>query len=385
MDVPAFRYSQGGRTVYALAPTVADMLALIPPRESPEVIEDANRRLFPAHGQNFGDYVWNTPDWVSGALMLGVAAADIDYTPARGSTAYGHATIEPGASTLRLFDGQHRRFGIQYVLERERTAIDMMKRTGVDLDIAAEKEARIAVILADTVPIIMYVEDDLDALRQMYADISHVRVPDPITSARFDGRNPLNTAARLLSEHHGLLVGRVDMERNTIGQKADALMTLNQLSATLGVLFYGIGVRRGFTPDADPAQVVNRGSDFFDDLVTSSATLKGIVEGTASPVDARQRGDLPVNVTMIKVIAAVWRELVIVQQRDRSDVVEFLRSLPQGPAITGVWVASGIMPATTQRATPNARAQEVRTAVAKAVEYYSTPQLVQSTPTPVTA
>jgi DGQHR domain-containing protein len=365
VSLPCVRYQQGGRTVFVTAPTLKEILAVLPPREDPDVISDTNRRMTPAHGKGFGDYVWATEDWISGALMAGVDEGNMEFHPGRGGGSYGTVEIADGAN-IRLFDGQHRRYGLQYAIEREIASAEIMVREGTGVEEAETRLKRADALMAESIPVIFYEETDILALRQMYSDISHVRVPDAITTAVFDTRNPFNVSARTLAETHPLLVGRIDSERNALGAKASQLLTLNQLSKLLQILFYGITVRR-ITPGSEPevSTIIERGTAFFDDLVSMSDTMKAIEQGTQTVVDARERGDLTVNVTTMKIIAGAWRELVAVKQAEREEVAEYFSSVPQVPTADkeAVWVRAGVLAPTTEKRAPYARTHEVSTAV----------------------
>lgn len=370
-EIPAAKYTQGGRDAYAAIPTVAESILMIPLRDDPEVISDANRRLFPNHGKGFGEYVWNTQDWVSGPFMVG--ASSVEFRSAHRNSPVGTLVI-PDDAVLHLFDGQHRRYGLQWVLEREAAAAEALAHAG-DADTANEKTARINAIMAQTIPVVFYVEENIEHLRQMYSDISHVRTPDAITTTRFDSRNPFNVAARALSETHALLVDRVDEDRNTLTGKSDNLLTLNQLASILTILYYGPGRRIPNVGLPEPSEVARRGQEFLDDILASSESLRRISTNADDVASARERGDLLVNVTMLKIIAAVWRDLVTVKAQSHEDVREYLSTLPAigtNMAPDAVWVRAGVLPAETdRRVTPLARSQEIRQAVTLALEDYA--------------
>lgn len=385
IEIPAVRFNQGGRTVYAASPTIAQLLDIVPIRQNTGVIEDANRRLFESHAKAFGDYILVTEDWVSGALMLGCPPSELEWSPGGRAGTYGKVRLANGIrEQVKLFDGQHRRYGLAVAVQREMMDLEAMEATmseapdpeQVEADISERKE-RLDTLLGETIPIIIYEENDLVELQQMFADISHVRVPDPITVARFDRRNPFNLAAYQLANDHPALKDRVEMERNTLTPQSNKLITLNQLGSVLAVLFRGIGARnRAVEIDSDNERaskvIYDRGKQFFDDISESSEALRAVAHGSIEPLDARQKGSLTTNVTMLKVFAGIWHDLVITQNEDRGKVVRYMATLPEYAKDVdknAVWARAGVINPD-KPGTPNARAGELREAVKLAKEEF---------------
>lgn len=337
-DFATIKYEQGGRDVYAAATRIGDIIAMLAEREDPEVIADANRRLFPAHASEFGEYLWETDDWLSGPLMVGISAAD--FRSARGSGRSGTLTV-PDDATRHLFDGQHRVHGMRRKLQREQDTLAAMVAADSNEEDIAWRAGHIKALLESVIPTVFYVEPDIDALRQMYSDISHVRPPDAITSARFDRRNPFNVAARALAESHVLLTGRVDMERNTLPAKAEGLVTLNQLASILQICWYG-STRRHPASEPDPAEVADRGELFLDALLRISPTLKRIADEDTTPLDAREGNILMASVTMLKVLANIWHDLVFVQNQPAIRVLDYMTELPERVEPDTVWEEAGM-------------------------------------------
>lgn len=372
MELQAVKFAQGGREAYAMSVSIADLLALIPERLDPNVIKDANRRLYAPHGKAFGEYVWGTTDWTCGAIMVGSPEDVVRFRPTRGGSNLGTVEIDDGeVSHLKLIDGQHRRYGLGEMVARERAFADALERGG-DERAAREKRERLDTILNDSITVMLYVEDDMDALRQMFADISNVRPPDPITVVRFDRRNPFHVAAARLSDSHPLLMGRVEMERNTLTSKSNALLTLNQLSAVLRVLVAGVSGRVRAAIDVDADTIYDRGRAFFDDLLTASETVREIAEGEVQPIDLRDRGVLTINVTILKILAGVWRELTVIRDQNHEDVSRFIASMPEVPTAEETpFTRAGVLPRAEGKATPIARAQEMRAAVDEMVKEFA--------------
>lgn len=373
LTVPGHRVMQGERELYVLTPTIGELLRIIPERANPDVVQDANRRLYMPHGQSFGDYLLHQSNWVSGAFMAGVTRSAIE-----GGRTGNRVTIflDDLPVNVKLFDGQHRRYGIEYALRRCAEEIDnMIARLGVADDEEAlraeiaEKQAWAEKLLSETIVLLLYVEDDIAALQQMFADVSKVRIPDANTKTVFDRADPFNVVALELATTHPVLKGRVEMQRPNLSRNSAAILSINQVATVLRTLFGGVSGRITEPPTA--LAVKERGTEFFDDLVSSYATFKSLIEGKAQMPDVRERGELPTNSTIIRVIAAIWRELHVVDEKPRKQVVDFLSTLPTLPSEEGLWVESGILPARAEKATPLGRAQEMRAAVSQAVDLFA--------------
>ena len=85
----------------------------------------------------------------------------------------------------------------------------------------------------------LYVEDDIEALRLMFADAAKTKTIERNVVARFDLRDPFNLAALWLEENSDLFVGRVEMERASVPRTSDRIIAINQLSVTLKTLEVG--------------------------------------------------------------------------------------------------------------------------------------------------
>lgn len=337
LEFDSIHFTQGGRDVYVAKTRVGDLLNLVPERDNPEVISDANRRLYPAHAREFGDYMWETPDWLSGVLMVGVTAAE--FKPGRGGSSNGRVILPDGAG-VHLFDGQHRVEGLRRRLQAETAALAAMREAEVDSLEIEDKAQHIIELNESVIPVAFYVESRLTALQQMYSDISHVKPPDAITTARFDTRDAFNVSARALSESHPLLSGRVEMERNTVSAKSEKLLTLNQLSTILRICWYGSTRIRGEMPAA--ADVTERGALFFDTMTAAYPTLKSVAESKSDALSARERGDLVVGVTMLKVYAQAWHDLVFVKDEEPEKVLAYFRGIPTAVVEDSPWTRAGM-------------------------------------------
>lgn len=234
LDVPAHRFSQGGRDVYYFALDLETLDGLLPQRVEDSVVRDANRRLTPTHAKNIQRYLEEEDNWLLGAMMLGIAPDAVEFEP------YPDEQDQPenpnfGAlriltnrvNTMRIFDGQHRRRAVQDGLAELSDAND--KRSASKLE-----ELRKA-----SMTIVLYAEDNIGTLRQMFVDASKTKRIEGNTVTRFDQRDAFNLAAVWLADNSTLLQGRVEMERSSVSTSSQYLLAINQLATILKSLEVG--------------------------------------------------------------------------------------------------------------------------------------------------
>ena len=240
-QLPAHCFRQGNRDVYYFTLDLATLDGLLPQRIDDTVVKDANRRLTPRHAQDIQQYLESRPDWLLGPMLLGMAPDALEFEPYQDeagkdiSANFGELRIRTNrANTMRIFDGQHRRRAIQETLDR----------LGSDPNGAG----KLAALQEASVPIVLYAEEDLKALRQMFTDASITKRIEANVVTRFDKRDPFNLAAMHLVDESKLFRGRVEMDATTVPHGNRSLLSVNQLAQTLKVLTvggYGRRVSRG--------------------------------------------------------------------------------------------------------------------------------------------
>ncbi len=236
LRTPAHRFLQGGREVYSFTLNLATLDGLLPDRVEEEIVKDANRRLTPRHAKNIQQYLLNEPSkWVLGAMLLGIAPDALEFVPYtdendESTESIGELRIiSERKNTMRIFDGQHRRRAIADALT------DLQGDVGRASDLLALQNA--------SLPVVLYAENDIGELRQMFADASKTKPIESNTVTRFDARDAFNLAAMWLSENSNLFAGRVEMERTTVRRTSEYLITINQLSKALKTLAVGYSGR----------------------------------------------------------------------------------------------------------------------------------------------
>ena len=226
VPIPAHRFRQGGRVVYYFSLDLATLDGLLPQRVDDAVIREANRRLTPSHAKNIQKYLEERDDWLLGAMLLGVANDALDfesYEDENGklySENFGQLRFRTRRlNTMRIFDGQHRRRAIQdtfTVLENDRQRAD-----------------KLAALEKSSVPIVLYAEEDITALRQMFADASKTKRIEGNVVTQFDRRDAFNMAAKHVAEKSRLFGGRVELDRTTVARTSQRLLSINQLADIL--------------------------------------------------------------------------------------------------------------------------------------------------------
>lgn len=231
--IPAHRFQQGGRDVYYFTLDIATLDGMLPNRVDENVIKQANRRLTPNHARNIQQYLEDRPDdWLLGAMLLGIAPDALHFEPYENedgqliSDNFGELLIKNRRiNTMRIFDGQHRRRAIQDVL------------AGLESD--GQRVAGRATLEKASIPIVLYAEEDMQALRQMFSDASKTKRIEANVVAQFDQRDAFNLTANRIAAESNLFGGRVEMNRTTVSYSSQCLIAVNQLSETLRTLEVG--------------------------------------------------------------------------------------------------------------------------------------------------
>ena len=231
LRTPAHRFQQGPRDVYSFVLDLPTIDGLLPQRVNEDVVKDANRRLTVSHAKNIKAYLADRSDWLLGSLLLGIAPDALEFVSGKDeqgndSGSFGELRIRTNRiNTLRIFDGQHRRRAIADVLS--------------ELEGTDGSSSQLVSLQRSSIPVVLYAEQDIRALRQMFADASKTKPIEANTVTRFDKRDAFNLAAVWLAENSELFTGRVEMERTTVQRSSQCLLSINQLAKVLKTLEFG--------------------------------------------------------------------------------------------------------------------------------------------------
>lgn len=306
LQIPAHKFRQGGRDVYYFALDLATLDGLLPQRVEDSVIKEANRRLTPSHAKNIQIYLDEKEDWLLGSLMLGIAHDAVEFHPYQSAEGenpnFGELRILTNrVNTMRIFDGQHRRRAILDVL--------------AELANADQRADKLESLRNASMTIVLYVEGDIQTLRQMFVDASKNKRIEPHTTTRFDQRDAFNITAVRLAEESSLFRNRVEMERSSVPLSSHCLIAINQLAATLKNLVVGYG--RRVSRDQNDDYMLNL-EDLFglcqkwaDEFMPAAREeFSDLVSGdiSDSEIPEYRARTFAYNVTFIRILAATYNQ-----------------------------------------------------------------------------
>ena len=360
LRIPAHRFRQGGRDVYACVLDLPALNTMLPDRIDDRVVRDANRQLTPSHARRIQTYLAERPDWVLSALMLGVPPEMVEFRPyieGDGATMQvGELRINAECPrAMKMFDGQHRRRAIKDVIR--------------ELELDAKRHNKLSDLQGCSLPIMLYVEGDTENLRQMFADAAQTRTIERNVVARFDLRDPFNLAALWLEENSDLFMKRVEMERASVSHTSENIIAINQLSLTLKTL--EVGYKGRVSKDLSNQYMLtledlnDRCRTWSDDFMPAARDeydwlMNGDIDNSEIP---QQRAtSLAYSATVIRLLAGCYHEWT----KDDSDwqpLAEFIRSssLEPGSGKGALLVDAGLV--AEGGITPFARAQLVTSAI----------------------
>lgn len=366
LRVPAHRFRQGERDVYSFALDLATLDGLLPERIDEDVVKDVNRRLTPSHAKNIQTYLENErTNWLLGALLLGIAPDAVEFVPYpdendQATDNFGELRIlTTRKSTMKIFDGQHRRRAIADAL------------SGLAND--ERRSDQLANLRQSSLPVVLYAEEDIKALRQMFVDASKTKSIESNTVTRFDERDAFNLAAMWLSENSNLFNGRVEMERTTVRRAGECIVAINQLAAILKTLDVGYNGRvsreRNDGHMLDLESLYDRCLTWADDFMPAAREeyddlLAG--ETDNSEIPKLRPATFAFNASVIRIFAGCYYEWT----KDNSDWKPLAQFIRQGVLTPGksegegaLLVDAGVV--TSGGTTPIPRAQEM----VKAISY----------------
>ena len=360
LRIPAHRFRQGGRDVYACVLDLPTLNARLPDRVDDKVVKDANRQLTPSHARRIQTYLADREDWVLSALMLGVPQEAVKFRPyvedAGAPLQVGELHIQAECpAVMKMFDGQHRRRAIQGVIR--------------ELEMDAMRHNKLSALQGCSLPIMLYVEDDIEALQQMFTDAAKTKTIERNVVARFDLRDPFNLAALWLEDKSDLFAGRVEMERASVPHTSDRIIAINQLSVSLKTL--EVGYKGRVSKDLSDQYMLSL-DDLYercwiwaDDFMPSARDeYEWLMTGDTdnSEIPQKRATSLAYNATVIRLFAGCYHEWT----KDGADwkpLAEFIRnaSLESRSGKGALLVDAGLV--AEGGITPFARAKLVNSAI----------------------
>ena len=341
LAAPAQRFTQGGRRVYSFILDLPALDRLLPDRVDERVAraEGANRPLTLSHARKIQEYLEQQERWLLGTILMGISPEAVEFRP------WQDASMPVVAGELRIlstrdvkiFDGQHRRRAIRDALEY--------------LGENPQRSDRLAALQNASVPVMLYAESSIDALRQMFADAAQTKSIERNTVTRFDWRDAFNRAAEQLPEISEFFQGRVEMERASVARTSHNIIAVNQLAATLKTVELGVKGRvskelnNKYLEQVD--ELVDRCWVWADEFMPAAREeydnlLAGEIDNSEIP--EMRKHTMAFNATVLRIFAGCYHKWV----KDGADwkpLADYIRaaSLKPGADAGALLVDAGIV------------------------------------------
>lgn len=342
----ATRYKQGGRTVYAVAMTPAQIAATVK-RPDPLAENPGNRRIRLKHAQEFARYFIEREGWVVPGIILRSPniftfkadneIADVQF----GLLQYA----DRNQGDIHILDGQHRILGFHIALEvvddlldkaRSQKATARRQEQTADSPRAAgplERAAQAEIdrldkvrdrLYSERVTVEIQVTDNQREYRQMFFDIAENALGITASvKARFDNTKVVNRALPDVLEHP-LLAARVELENDRLPRASANVMTAKHVVEIMRVANVGFDGRFGrrYEREAKEATVAKNATDFFDVLVESFPPMKAVELGQILP-DALRATSLLGSPLFLRILAGAFYDLTQKHGWDKVAVSNF--------------------------------------------------------------
>lgn len=334
----ATRYKQGGRTVYGLTLSPAQLINMVP-RPDPSIPNPGNRAIRENHAKQFADYYLSHDDWVSPALILRAPA--IFTFEDQGIIAYE----KRHAARIQILDGQHRILGFHIasalLAQREEKALDhrarVVKVEGSkstpalrDADAELAEVRRLQTRLdSEQVSVEIHVTDDTAQYRQMFFDIAENALGITASvKARFDTRKVVNRALPLVLEHP-LFENRVDLENDRVKRSSVHYATARHVGDIIRATRVGVDGRIGKQTERtlDERALAAGTKDFLDLALQAFPQLQALTIGQVSAQTLRDTS-LIGSPPFLRVLGGIYFQLLSDKhQWSRDDVREYFTAL----------------------------------------------------------
>ncbi|ALJ19503.1 DNA sulfur modification protein DndB [Microbacterium sp. No. 7] len=379
----ATRYKQGGRTVYLLALTPAEIVGLVG-APSPNSPSPGNRRVSASRANDFASYYLEQESWVIPGLILrapNIFTFEQDEAISSGGVNFGVVSYpKREGMNIQILDGQHRILGFHLALDRIQKALEKardqrsraarVEGKGSRLEAEAQatidqQQALLDRFYSERASIEIQVTDSVEQWRQMFFDIANNAKGISVSvKSQFDQRKVVNRALPIILEHP-LLDGRVDMENDRLGRSGPNLLSLKHLAEITKTCSVGLWGRVGKVMEAtlSEREVATKTTDFIDLIVDCFPLLLDVQAGRMTPDELRRQTILG-SVLFLRQLAGLYWEMAI--QRDQRDaLVDFFIALSQhvGAPVqpNSIWVLHGRPDTFTPYSTgPNHRRQDIK-------------------------
>lgn len=384
----ASKYRQGGRTVFSMDFSVAELVTFLPKPDPDRPLDTSatQRRIVPAHARQFAEYLLEEPAWVSPALLL--RAPDIfRFTPAggrveSGSTSFGKVGVPKNArSEIEIVDGQHRTLGFHLAWETldsrikaARTELARLRQSAPDEVVAEEEIAFLRLsdardrLSEERVSVQVLVVETPEMARRLFVDINdNAKGITGAVRSRFDDRSALSRALNYVLETNDLLNERVDLEQDRVAVSSRYLLGAKHVNDMMKSLVVGTGnLTKKVEKELDDKELAETFDDFSGALLTAFPDLAAVVAGRLTPAELRSRHLIGSNV-MLRAFAVAWWDLRRKGWQPHEIGTAFAAfedkmAAPVYADPADTWFATGVFPARLHGASsPTSRAQDFRT------------------------
>ncbi len=316
---------QGGRQTLTFNLSLRDAARLLPIPD-PARPTPGNRRVNEKHAREFGEYLRAKPAWVAPPILLrdaGTLKFD-KISDLAGGLTLGYLRVPANASeTLKIIDGQHRIFGLSWILKELRREIDRATEQRAaaeyrgDMSAASTADAELSNLTeildrltGESLTVVVYEERFPQQYEQMFFDVADnaLGIKQAIR-VQFDSTKIVNRSLDRVLEN-SLLTNRVDLENDRVVGSNTNLVGAKHVADIIRAVNVGVVGRIGkqreneFTED----QLVSNTDAFLDSLTAGFEDLGAVADGRLSPADLRKRSLLG-SVTMLRVLAGVYHNI----------------------------------------------------------------------------
>jgi hypothetical protein len=381
------RYKQGGRTVYGLDFSVNELVTFLPKPDPDKPLDasDSQRRIYPLHAKQFGEYVETTPDWVAPALLLrGPSIFEFDRKIAQntGTTQFGVIGVPKDArAEIKIVDGQHRTLGFHMAWESlnakiaaARANLARAKEDGMDAAVVKNHQAKLdglvgrrTMLASERVSVQIVVTDDPRVARRIFVDINdNAKGITGSVRSRFDDRKVISRALDIVLNNNELLKGRVDLELDRITGGSPYLLGAKHVADMLRALTVGNGrIGKRLEEELDEQEVAYEFEAFASAMVAAFPDLRAVQEGDLAPASLRSSSLLGSSV-ILRGFAAAWYELRE-EEWETDEIAEAFGNFAAGmmgpvyPDPKDTWFGTGLFSASDNGVySPNSRAQDFK-------------------------
>ena len=197
----------------------------------------------------------------------------------------------------------------------------------------------------------LYAEDNIEALQQMFVDAAQTRPIEGNAVAQFDQRDAFNLTALSVAADSDLFSGRVEMNRPSVARSNPNIIAINQLAVALKALEVGyrgrVSKERNDRYMLDLESLQERCLEWADDFMPAARDeynnlMAGEVDNSEIP--SKRAETLCYNATVIRIFAGCYHEWTK-ESGEWSPLADFLRSakLRPGDSTGSLLVDAGVV------------------------------------------